>query len=159
MSENPYSPPHSKVADVGPDGVEIAHSASQRRPLLVWLIVLPTGIVYAAMPLLVYLLIHYWTEVPEEFKSPIRNIYITNGVTTLSLAALHAAALIQLFRMKRNAFLLYTASVVLPLIRTLLGYATGYIHVGTLAGVIGNFSVAFLVWWYVWCLYRKHLLT
>lgn len=134
-------------------------TTSQRRPLLVWLIVLPTGIVYSAMPLVVYVLIHYWAEVPEEFKSIIRNIYVTNGITTASLAVLHAVALIQLFRMKRNAFLLYTASIVLALIRTLLGYTSGNVHVGPLAGVIGNFSFSFLVWWYVWCLYRKHMLT
>ena len=146
MSENPYSPPKSLVADIASDGLATIHPGSRRRPFLVWLVAVPAGLSFLALPLVVYVFIHYWTLVPEESKSVIRNISTISMVFIAITTALNLVGVLQLFRIKRSALHFYSAKNLLSVTDKIAGILTGRAQIGSWGGVILGFGFSFTVW-------------
>jgi hypothetical protein len=141
----------------GPEASPVIPATSKRRPFLVWLIVVTTGLEFLFMAIVGSLVMHYWDSLPNTATAELKSVPVIDWVAAGLGAALNLLATIQLFRMKRSALYLTLAAVVPGLLETLRTYFAGTLQLSLT--VLAGYSVAFMICWYVWCLYRKQMLN
>jgi hypothetical protein len=136
-------------------------STSKKRPGLVWTIVLIDVFMFLFLALMSILIIRAWPKLPEATRAPLRVISIPEWVLAAVGLLLNCLGTLQLFRLKRSAFVFFFWGLVLGI----LGICTSLLLTDrplgsyvSLSGLIG-YAYGVFVCWYSWRLDRERILT
>lgn len=142
------------------DAIMDARSPSFRRPPLVWLLVLIHGFLSAFVLIAGALALWFWPHLPESAK--LQALAVPTSVDILMVVAtmLQAAGTVQMFRMKRSAFLFFGCLVILLAVKSglylILTHTPPSSYFGL--GMLEGYVLDLLTCWYTWSLGAKGVL-
>ena len=122
------------------------------------LIVISYGVSFALLALWAGLTARYWPVLPDSAKIGLINISGTSWAAAAVCGCLNIAATVQLCRLKRSAFYLYSIALVLGLVGGLRATLLGS-EIPSLLYMFMSLGLPFLVCWYTWSLYKRNVLT
>jgi hypothetical protein len=134
-------------------------STAKRRPFLVSLIVAVHVLMFFFVAIVAYRCIFLWNSLPETAKA---NFRATSPMEWTAIGIgmlLTLLSIIQLIRMRRSAFFLYSAATSLGILSTIIFYFSGTLFTGPWVGGSVGTAVGLIIWWYLWSLFRNHVLT